>query len=330
MDKYLQYDYNDFTQEPSFVNWVRTSNKEDELFWNKWIEKNPEKNEEVEKARKVVSQLVFKEPKTEKALEDKIWSKIAAETQGAKVVNMPPNKNKESGGVIRKLMVFTAVAASLIAVMFVYLGSDFDTNISTQLAETKTVNLPDGSVIEINASSEIAYDKDSWNENRIVEMEGEAFFSVEKGSKFEVKTPTGTVTVLGTSFNIFARDKELNVYCATGKVAVASSTEQTILTPNESVAVINDKHNKKSQVAKKQNRSNWRQAMYAYEGATLSKVVEDLERQFDIEVLLDAKLQASKYTGSFMGKNKEKALSEVFWPLDLKYEMDGRNVKITK
>ena len=43
----------------------------------------------------------------------------------------------------------------------------------------KTIELPDGSSIQMNADSKIEYDTKSWNENRIVTLEGEAFFTVK-------------------------------------------------------------------------------------------------------------------------------------------------------
>ena len=338
MDKFLQYDHNDFAQESSFINYVKKSSKQDQDFWSQWIDDYPDKKEEVEKAEKIVAQIVFKEQKPNKAVEDKIWSRIAAETKaetkGGKEFKINPDNDRKSeggggGGIIRKLFAITAVAASLIAVIFIYQGNDLDT-ISTQLAEMKTVNLPDGSVVNLNADTEIAYDKDSWNENRLIELEGEAFFSVEKGSKFQVKTPTGTVAVLGTSFNVFARDKELKVHCETGKVAVKSASKESILTPNEKVEVINGNHSKSSNVGEKENRSAWRKAVYSYDGNALEDVIEDLERQFGLKIEIDDNLKSEKYTGFFEGKDAKKAIESVCWTMKYKPEINGKNIKISK
>ena len=62
-------------------------------------------------------------------------------------------------------------------------------------------------------------------------------YEVEKGSKFTVTTDGGTVEVLGTSFNVRERDKNLEVKCYTGKVGVThpKQSQQTVLTPNKGV-----------------------------------------------------------------------------------------------
>jgi transmembrane sensor len=43
---------------------------------------------------------------------------------------------------------------------------------------------------------------DDWSKERTLSLEGEAFFEVQKGSKFSVVTSDGIVEVLGTSFDV--------------------------------------------------------------------------------------------------------------------------------
>ena len=47
------------------------------------------------------------------------------------------------------------------------------------------------------------FDKKRFTDERIIQLRGEAFFEVEKGSRFVVQTGKGAVEVLGTSFNVF-------------------------------------------------------------------------------------------------------------------------------
>ena len=57
-----------------------------------------------------------------------------------------------------------------------------------EVKQTKTIVLPDQSVMTLNASSTAEYGED-WSENRVIKLEGEAFFDVKKGSNFSVITP---------------------------------------------------------------------------------------------------------------------------------------------
>ena len=92
-------------------------------------------------------------------------------------------------------------------------------------ATTTNHTLPDQSNIILNDGSRISYQEGKWTEDRTVRLEGEAFFSVQKGSTFKVVTPNGTVEVLGTQFNVRAWGEKLYVECYEGKVKVVSQQQ---------------------------------------------------------------------------------------------------------
>ena len=69
-----------------------------------------------------------------------------------------------------------------------------------QKGEIKTITMPDKSVITLNADSRLSFVEGNWMNNRSVSLEGEAFFDVKKGTKFEVNSEVGKVTVLGYQF----------------------------------------------------------------------------------------------------------------------------------
>lgn len=100
--------------------------------------------------------------------------------------------------------------------------------VKTQFGETKQITLIDGTVITINANSELRVQDDFNKGDRNVQLDGEAFFQVARdtASPFIVETPTLNVKVLGTSFNLKSR-KQLGretVRVYTGKVQVANET----------------------------------------------------------------------------------------------------------
>lgn len=91
----------------------------------------------------------------------------------------------------------------------------------TGFGERVEINLNDGSVITLNANSELRWNEDWENSGiRQAELEGEAFFEVEKqeGYKFTVRTDDVAVEVLGTSFNIDSRQDKTEVYLDEGEV----------------------------------------------------------------------------------------------------------------
>ena len=157
-----------------------------------------------------------------------IQDKIAAQSNNGRVLRM------------RRLVAITAAAAAFVAAFLVIGAGGDQVRIGSALAMDSAVNLPDGSSIQLNGGSEASYDASSWEDNREISLEGEAFFDVEKGSPFQVVTAQGTVEVLGTTFNVQNRNGEFEVTCYTGKVRVASEGQEVELTPGDR-AVLQDK-----------------------------------------------------------------------------------------
>ena len=105
--------------------------------------------------------------------------------------------------------------------------------------EKRVVKLPDGSTVTLNENSSLRFAKGETAPNRDVELTGEAFFEVEKNPDrpFIVSTDAGTITVLGTSFNVYAYPDQAEswVQVRTGKVAFApkEAPEPMHLLPGE-------------------------------------------------------------------------------------------------
>ena len=67
-----------------------------------------------------------------------------------------------------------------------------------------------------------------------------------------------------------------------------------------------------------------------FDNQPLSDVIEELERQYDIRVNLDAGLEDLRYTGLFEAGNLDNALSLITWPLHLKSTIKGKTVTISR
>jgi ferric-dicitrate binding protein FerR (iron transport regulator) len=170
--------------------------------------------------------------------------------------------------------------------------------------------LPDNSVIRLNAGSNITYAPYWWMFERSLSLEGEAFFEVEKGSKFVVNSTLGYTEVLGTSFNIYARDTSYQVFCKTGKVGVHTtySDQSIVLQPNEKVVLKNRVLIKKVEGDDKAS-MGWINDQFYFNDVNLVRVLEELERQYDVTINFDRTLIGeNNYTGLFA---KEKNIQSV-------------------
>ena len=327
MDKYLQYDHIELSEDPSFIRWAKSSTPLDDKNWDEWLINHPNKAETAAKAKSIVLAMKFVNDTPSKETEEKIWSSISNEIN---TVNQEEKKSRTSRRGVLKMIAYGAAAAIALILLFQNIGNDFDTTVNVPYAKTETINLPDGSIVTVNSGSTVEFDKASWEENRFVALEGEAFFDVQKGSTFTVKSASGSVTVLGTSFNVFDRDDSFKVLCETGKVSVKSAGKESILMPDQSVTVVDAQHIVEENIAESDKRSTWRNGVFVYKATALKEVVEELQRQFNIQIEITEDLLATQYTGSFRKTEIETALTEVFFPLKMEYSIEGNTVQISK
>jgi len=228
------------------------------------------------------------------------------------------------------------IAASLILAIgafFIFKQSSIITNhsiMATSLAEVQTVYLPDSSVVYLNAGSKISFSESEWQKERTLNLSGEAFFEVKKGSDFTVETQLGDVVVMGTSFNVKERNNILEVACKTGKVKVIvnNSGKYQIITPGQ-VLVTEDGEIKDVSSISLVYIDNWRTGDFDFESVMLTQVFEELERQYDVNLEFDINdIQDRTYTGYFNNKNLTEALQLVCSPMGLHFQIDEKQVKI--
>jgi transmembrane sensor len=168
--------------------------------------------------------------------------------------------------------------------------------------------LPDGSKIEMNVDSKIAYQPFWWRFSRKLKFEGEGYFMVEKGKRFEVVSDLGSTEVLGTTFNIYSRDNDYKVTCLTGRVKVTSfKSEVAVLSPNDEANISPDGNIviRKDQGAEES--IFWVNNMFSFTSKPLSQVFNEIARQYGVKIIINSRADYF-YTGYF---SKDKPIGDV-------------------
>ena len=202
-----------------------------------------------------------------------------------------------------------------------------DVEINTLAGEKTTIELPDASTVVVNAQSEISYSKRKWNDKREVQLTGEAFFKVAKGAKFDVVTSEGTVSVVGTQFNVKQRGSYFEVECFEGIVKVTSQNATEQLTAGDRLSFFKWKSFswKRPPIKIPQ----WTKNVSSFERVPLSEVIAELERQYNVKVRMENISADQLFTGGFVHDSLENALKSISEPLDLGYRIeDGNAVSI--
>ncbi len=187
--------------------------------------------------------------------------------------------------------------------------------------------LPDGSTVELNASTHLSYHPYWWFISREVKLEGEAFFHVEKGKKFKVHSSLATTEVLGTTFNVFARGEDYVVSCHTGSVRLSESKtgSAVILSPNERGQMETSGGFSVTKLEDALSSPGWTDNLIMFSSAPLRLVFEEIERQFGIVIETPEGMQ-QVYSGNFsLDQPVENILSLLCLPFDLEYEHQNGN-----
>ena len=212
------------------------------------------------------------------------WTAIQNKIAKKEATIIPLYRNKWIG--------IAASLALLLAFVFFFQNPGVQTHV-TLSQQKEMVILPDGSKAHLNAGSKIVFNANNWEEERVVNLSGEAFFEVKKGESFQVVTKNGMVEVLGTSFNVFDRKNMYHVSCKTGKVKVSVNGDIELLTPGLKTALLNERLTSPYTFTSG-NIAMWLdQGQYHFDNVPLSIAFEELERQFGIKIdtiQLDQKL----------------------------------------
>ncbi|MBA4318749.1 MAG: iron dicitrate transport regulator FecR [Flavobacterium sp.] len=205
-----------------------------------------------------------------------------------------------------KNWMFRVAAILVLALGVTFTVQNFSTE--TQYAsngERTTFSLPDNSEVVLNAGSAIKYKKWNWDNNRNLKLEGEAYFKVAKGKKFEVETDLGKVTVLGTQFDVKARKNRFDITCYEGRVKVNYKNKEIILTPGKSVAFENGKQ---LNALIETQKPEWLENKIAFNKENLSHILDEMQRQYNVTISVETKYSDELFTGKIPLDNLDVAL----------------------
>lgn len=251
----------------------------------------------------------------------------ASETDSVKYkLDQLLNERAKRGRVV-KWRIASAVAASML-IAAACIGYNFMTaqvRTSTAFAELRTVTLPDGSTVMLNAHSTLRYKAHwlSWKE-REVWLDGEAFFTVTKKPsgyhpKFVVHADGLDVSVVGTEFNVYSRHQKVDVVLEKGKVIAhatgnGATTADYTMHPGQLIHLQNGAMQLSD--VDPSSLSGWRYNRLSFNNTPLYKVVEVLQDNYGYHIAWKAGQSTKEnFTGSCPADNAPlllQAISSVF------------------
>ena len=200
----------------------------------------------------------------------------------------------------RRRYIISAVAASAALVLCLVAGLLFfgkgDTSsgmlcVQTAANEMCTLSLPDGSRVVLNGNSTLSYSPDGFtSSSRALQLDGEAYFDVQTNPKapFVITTPTVSVQVLGTAFNLCSRTNAASdmLFLERGKVSfrVSDTGADYIVTPKQKIT-----HNRTTgEVSLRHSDmpdcAPWRKGLMAFDATPLRDVMAELADRYGVHI----------------------------------------------
>lgn len=196
----------------------------------------------------------------------------------------------------------------------------------TDKGQLATVNLPDGSVVELNQDTKLEYNAAAFRgAERRVKLEGEAFFKVKhkEDASFVVGMEDAEVTVLGTEFNVEARRKkgDVTVILEKGRLSVAAmKTRKSEMLSSGDIAVVNRRTGNiaVTTMGKVPVRVDWRNKSLVFQNAPLKEVLRELTEAYGTGFKLGRIRNNYRFNGVLPTDNLSEAIKIVSESCNLK------------
>ena len=195
---------------------------------------------------------------------------------------------------------------------YYFVSSSSKTVYQTGYGETATYQLPDSSLVTLNANSSLEFSQ-NWQQHTLREvwLDGEAFFQVTKISqlpaaelpdRFVVHTPQADVEVLGTSFNVEDRRGTTTVVLNSGEVKLKSLLNQdseVVMQPGDYVAMSESTDHLVRKIVDPAQFSSWTEHKLIMDNTSLRSIAQTIEDYYGLQVRLETTSIAEKaLTGS--------------------------------
>lgn len=227
------------------------------------------------------------------------------------------------------------IAASLVLVAGITITAYFLSNELRDVEvyaekEIEEVQFPDQSIGVINKGSFITYNQ-NFNEKRRVKLKGEAYFDVQKSDvPFTVEVNNITLKVLGTAFNVKEEKDIIDLFVKRGEVAFLVDGKEFPVAKGQEAYYDIKKNKVVMRPTSNPNILSWQTGVLKYDKESMSQVIIDLENRYNVSFKLNnKKINNCRITATFDNFELEKVLAIINTILDVKSEINGKEIKLS-
>ena len=255
------------------------------------------------------------------------------------------SRQRKRYSLLTRISTYAAVAmfaAAITSTVFIFSSREYDDRITSYVGgdglEADVVVLPDGTRVSLGTRTSFSYDSRYGKSERIVQLEGEAYFEVakDKDKPFIVKTKEQSIEALGTKFNVSAypTDSLLTTTLLEGSVLLTTQNllHPMVLKPNEQFV-----YNKRTRSALLQqvdaNRFvSWTTGYYYFPEQSLEAILYRLSHVYGVQFTVKSEaLKRRTFTGTFYRGQSIKDIMEIIHlSIPVRYKIDDHHVTISE
>lgn len=197
------------------------------------------------------------------------------------------------------------------------------------------LQLSDGTRVWINSGSSLKFPVQFINNERIVELTGEAYFEVakDKSKPFFVKTNQQTIRVYGTSFNVEAYSENNYQYTTLteGSVGIYHANHEYKLIPGQQAQVNSNNQTVKIMEVDAASICSWHLGRLSIENEPLENILVKISRWYDVDfTYTDNSLKDLHFTGDLERyANFSDILELIQMTTSVHFIIEGRKIKVT-
>lgn len=216
-------------------------------------------------------------------------------------------------------------------------GAQQELVVMVENGQKASVQLPDGSHVQLNSASELRYPPDFGKKDRTVKLTGEAYFDIKSNpdNPFIVQTHSGfQAKALGTKFNIksYPDDKEITGTLIEGCIEVSSPQFSEVLNPNERILFdTKDMTFYKSRMHNANDAIFWMTGQFVFDKETLENIAKILERMYNVTFsFASPDIKEIQYSGKIKNNSMENVLNLITIVSPLQYTITGLHITFSK
>lgn len=237
-------------------------------------------------------------------------------------VNREIGASKQQMSLTRRIVyvaaVFTGLFVLATGLMFFVNTGQQESAVVTANGETQQAVLPDGSVVRLQPGSKLTYKNGFEQDKRVLQLAGEAYFSVahEQDRPFVVEAGKLNVQVTGTEFTLrsYPGDDRIVATLIRGQIAVDTGKgEKTVLAPGEQFVF--NRLTGESVVSKlaPEDIAVTKEGGLYFDNVTLTEILRSIERQYNVRIKQSPGKLRNRYT---IRLHNEDGLDEILEMLD--------------